>query len=85
MIDFIIGFMVIAGASFKLRGKDRPDARPEKGASKARTGSDKNVSVTVSIGLAEAQTSNNTIPEDVLKEADKALYKAKKTGRNRVI
>mgnify|MGYP002631248977 CR=1 FL=1 len=81
----------IAAASFRLRGKDRPpvpphgppNGPPDKGASAARAGDKKKVGVTVSIGLAEA--ANSLSPEDVLKESDKALYKAKKSGRNRVV
>ena len=43
----------------------------------------KTVSVTISMGLAEHD--NATTPAEVLKAADKALYKAKKKGRNRVM
>jgi diguanylate cyclase (GGDEF)-like protein len=39
------------------------------------------VSVTISIGAAESNAQNAT-PEDVLKAADRALYKAKEKGRN---
>ena len=39
--------------------------------------------VTVSFGLAEKE-SNEETPEEVLKYADEALYKAKEKGRNRV-
>jgi diguanylate cyclase (GGDEF)-like protein len=41
------------------------------------------VSVTVSIGAADSRTTRK--PEDVLKKADKALYKAKEKGRNQVL
>ena len=41
------------------------------------------VSVTISIGMAEPELNQET-PEAVLKGADKALYKAKKGGRNRI-
>lgn len=44
---------------------------------------DKKVSVTISIGVADKSAGKET-PEDVLKKADEALYKAKKAGRNRV-
>jgi diguanylate cyclase (GGDEF)-like protein len=37
--------------------------------------------VTISIGVAEKSESYKTA-EEVLKAADKALYKAKKNGRN---
>ena len=41
------------------------------------------VSVTISIGVADRSASGQT-PFDVLKTADKALYAAKKAGRNKV-
>ena len=41
------------------------------------------VSVTVSIGLAESNDTQRT-PEQVLQAADRALYRAKDKGRNRV-
>ena len=40
----------------------------------------KNFGVTISLGVAEYKDDNNFI-----ENADKALYKAKETGRNRVI
>jgi diguanylate cyclase (GGDEF)-like protein len=43
----------------------------------------KRAKVTVSIGVA-APDKNLTDPERVLKAADRALYTAKKAGRNRV-
>jgi diguanylate cyclase (GGDEF)-like protein len=39
--------------------------------------------VTISIGVAERDERNST-PQQVVKAADKALYRAKKKGRNRV-
>jgi diguanylate cyclase (GGDEF)-like protein len=42
------------------------------------------VSVTVSIGVAE-RTDRNEYPEAVIKAADRALYRAKRAGRNRVV
>jgi len=42
------------------------------------------VSVTISIGVADRADSSQT-PDDVLKVADTALYRAKKAGRNKVI
>jgi diguanylate cyclase (GGDEF)-like protein len=42
------------------------------------------VSVTVSIGLALARGTDPISPEMLLHEADRALYKAKTAGRNRV-
>lgn len=43
----------------------------------------KNVNVTISIGVAEKTESCND-PDEVMKLADQALYKAKEAGRNRV-
>lgn len=43
----------------------------------------KSLSVTISIGYAE-RTANDKMPEDVIKAADQALYRAKKQGRNRI-
>jgi len=42
------------------------------------------ISVTVSIGVAE-RTDRTEMPERVLEAADKALYRAKAEGRNRVV
>ena len=71
----------IASSGFALRSSMRPMKKPKK----PRTGrrQPRRISVTVSIGLA-GRDGNNTKPQDVLKAADKALYRAKKTGRNRL-
>ena len=66
----------IGGSKFQLRKKDR-----RRGTDKKDGG--KNVEVTISIGVAERNFRMN-IPHEVIKGADKALYKAKKQGRNRV-
>ncbi|WP_460187336.1 GGDEF domain-containing protein [Thiomicrorhabdus hydrogeniphila] len=44
----------------------------------------KEVSVTISLGLA-APDKQHTTPEQVLKFADEGLYKAKKSGRNKLV
>ena len=41
------------------------------------------LTITISIGLAERSAELATA-DDVIKQADKALYKAKKSGRNQV-
>ncbi len=71
----------IADAQFGLRGKNRPKKTPKK--RKGRKNS-KSVSVTISIGAAEPGRTLSK-PADVIKAADKALYKAKKKGRNCVV
>ncbi|AMV71356.1 diguanylate cyclase [Desulfuromonas sp. DDH964] len=69
----------IAAAGFTLRDAARPAKRPQQ--PPARTGSQR-LSVTASIGVAERQPGQH--PEQVIKAADQALYKAKQTGRNRI-
>ena len=71
-----------------IRADERFDATADKASKKKRAkGSfrtaDKKVSVTVSIGVSDHQSVPGK-PEDVLKAADEALYKAKKAGRNQV-
>jgi len=70
----------IASSRFTLRGSKRPRKKP-------RTiipggGERKKLSVTVSIGVAEQK--NNQKSAQVIKAADKALYRAKTSGRNQV-
>ena len=40
--------------------------------------------VTISIGVAFKNTNENSTKEELLKEADDALYKAKENGRNQL-
>lgn len=76
---------------FRLRGADRrseprgPDRRTAgKQTSRARTSPPvRELRVTVSVGVAEPAGNDNEV-EDVIRSADKALYRAKKGGRNRV-
>jgi diguanylate cyclase (GGDEF)-like protein len=71
----------VAGAQFGLRGKKRPKKTPKK---RIRSRNPKTVSVTISIGAAEPGR-NFSKPDEVIKAADQALYKAKKKGRNCVM
>jgi len=71
----------IEESGFTIRGRDRRSGKPKN--RKRKSGGKKKLTVTVSIGVAE-RNGNNTTPEKVLKAADKALYKAKRAGRNRV-
>jgi diguanylate cyclase (GGDEF)-like protein len=67
----------IATSGFTVREKKRPGSKPET----TRKGSDKQVQITISIGVAEREGDNRD-PEAVIKAADTALYRAKKAGRN---
>ncbi len=44
----------------------------------------KKIAVTISIGIATLSDSNYKTPQDMIKDADRYLYKAKNRGRNRV-
>jgi len=73
----------IAGYKVTLRDSGRPRyAMPGKTGPVAAAS--KWISVTVSIGVAE-RTDRAELPERVLEAADKALYRAKAEGRNRVV
>ncbi len=67
----------IADTPFVVRKQDRR----RDGRSKRRSSKGKTVQVTISIGVAERNEKANAA-WDVLKVADKALYRAKKKGRN---
>ncbi len=71
----------VAGAGFTVRGKQRTKKRPKRRATSR--GSQKKVSVTISIGAA-GPSQGRTRPRQVIMAADKALYRAKNGGRNRV-
>ncbi|MCV2885210.1 GGDEF domain-containing protein [Aestuariibacter sp. AA17] len=71
----------IADYDIVLRGKDRPDEAPKKRHSAADAPTRKTVNVTCSFGVAE-RTADLTDFHDIMKQADIALYEAKKAGRN---
>ncbi len=65
------------------RGADRPKQADEGAKRRGGAWPEKNLSVTVSIGVA-APSQEHATPQEVVKAADQALYRAKKGGRNRV-
>jgi GGDEF domain-containing protein len=67
---------------FTLRGWGRPRKRPHKPRARRKRGG-RRLAVTVSIGVADRDEKNSST-EKVLKAADRALYRAKRGGRNRV-
>ncbi len=71
----------IAERKFALRSPDRPKIKPDKPKRRSHA---KKVTVTVSIGAA-GSNSRRRSPASVLKAADKALYRAKRAGRNRLV
>lgn len=79
----------VASARFSLRRWNRP-ARKETGKAKRGGGAKKagrsgrTLSVTVSVGAADSTAVADATPSVVLGKADKALYRAKRGGRDRV-
>jgi len=71
----------IAESGFALRSPDRPARKPKR--VRQRPESAVEITVTVSIGVAEP-CGRFAAPDQVLRGADEALYKAKREGRNRV-
>ena len=71
----------VEGAGFTMRGRGRLRKKTER--PDEPRGSRHRVIITVSIGVAEPDGRNAT-PEQVIQAADKALYRAKQGGRNRV-
>jgi GGDEF domain-containing protein len=89
----------IEASTLRLRGPDRrqeargPDRRNQRVRGRAQTGHairqlargtpSAELSVTASIGVATSRQENQSA-EDVIQAADKALYRAKAAGRNRI-
>jgi len=71
----------VADAGFKIRSPDRVG----KNSGNREKGGDhgKKVSLTISIGMAHGNSAREN-PQAVIKAADKALYRAKEGGRNKV-
>jgi len=74
---------LIANYPMAIRGDSRPQAKHEGKRQRRGTTPSGHTSVTVSIGVAESREKMS--PEEVIKAADKALYKAKNAGRNQVL
>ena len=72
----------ISGRKFAIRGPDRPRKKPDPPRKKSRAS--RTIGVTVSIGLA-GPNPQRTTADAVLRAADRALYRAKKEGRNRLV
>ena len=89
----------IEASTLRLRGPDRrqatrgPDRRNQRPRGRGQTGyairqlsrptTSSDISVTVSIGVATSKR-ENPFAEEVIRAADKALYRAKAGGRNRI-
>ena len=73
---------------FVVRGPDRSRRRRKerrsRHAKRSLRAASLNTSVTVSIGVA-GSNGGSVAPEEVVKAADTALYRAKESGRNRVV
>ncbi len=67
-----------------IRGKDRPKESKTGKKERGKKNVGRKVSVSISIGVAERRNGLRA-PDDVIKAADRALYKAKKMGRNRTV
>ena len=80
----------IAEHPFRLRAPDRPQRKPRKSSKTAQKPKARpapppahTIAITVSMGVAR-RLPRHAVPHDVLQTADKALYRAKEEGRNRI-
>ncbi|HSK20175.1 MAG TPA: GGDEF domain-containing protein [Longimicrobiales bacterium] len=74
----------VAGAKFTLRRQPRPTKAEGERRRGTRRSDERRIGVTISVGLAGVDGRNPTT-DAVVKAADKAMYRAKKNGRNRVV
>jgi diguanylate cyclase (GGDEF)-like protein len=74
----------VEGYRMAIRAADRPRRKRAGKRRRSVASTAPTVSVTVSIGVAE-RSDRNDYPEAVIKAADRALYRAKRAGRNRVV
>jgi GGDEF domain-containing protein len=91
----------LAGTPFSIRTAGRRKGKSGRRSRRERSGGDRRgrggtgrdrrgdrsgrqVTITVSVGVADAN-SRRSSPQSVLEAADRALYEAKKAGRNRVV
>lgn len=73
--------IAIENYKVKIRDESKRPADSKTAKAKRKNTDTKKVSLTISMGIAE-RSAELTTPEDVIKAADQALYKAKKAGRN---
>ena len=69
----------VSKKGFVYRSNGKPQGKQKNGKGKTETG--KQLFVTISIGEAE-RNDKYRLPDEVIKAADGALYRAKKKGRN---
>ena len=74
----------VEGAKFTLRKQPRPSKAEGETRRGSRNGNERRIGVTISVGLAGVDVRNLTT-DAVVKAADKAMYRAKKNGRNCVV
>ena len=75
--------VAVENASFSVRRWHRPKQRPSLAEETQPVPTLHQLSVTVSIGVLDS-TDPEPSPEQILKRADEALYRAKDRGRNQV-
>lgn len=74
----------IEQSKFTLRTLPRPRGQNAAAARGTKSSRRRQLGVTISAGLASYSSANES-PQAVVKSADKAMYRAKKNGRNRVV